>query len=128
MRDVTSACRGALLDPDRLTLVGTAGTVTTLAALDMQMNEYDWQRVNNYSLPLPRLQYWQACLAPMHPAERETLPGMEAGRGDLITTGLEIILRLMSRLGTDSLTVSDFGLLEGVLASMQKSSMSWSFH
>jgi exopolyphosphatase/guanosine-5'-triphosphate,3'-diphosphate pyrophosphatase len=92
-----------------LVLVGTAGTVTTLAALDMQMQDYDWRRVNNYCLSLARLQDWQTRLMPLSPAEREALPGMEAGRGDLIIAGLEIILCLMVQTGVNTLTVSDFG-------------------
>jgi exopolyphosphatase/guanosine-5'-triphosphate,3'-diphosphate pyrophosphatase len=39
---------------------------------------------------------------------------MEKGRGDLIVPGLHIVLEIMSRLGKDCLTASDFGLLEGV--------------
>jgi exopolyphosphatase/guanosine-5'-triphosphate,3'-diphosphate pyrophosphatase len=86
----------------------------------MQMAEYDWRRVNNYPLSLSRLQQWQARLAPLSPEEREALPGMETGRGDLIIPGLEIILCLMQKMKADSLTVSDFGILEGLLLSLQE--------
>ena len=96
--ELTKACQSVDIDINALALVGTAGTVTTLAALDLQMTEYDWRRVNNYSLPLSRLQKWQSTLAPLSLAEREALPGMEAGRGDLITSGLEIILYLMLKI------------------------------
>lgn len=117
--ELDEACCSAGLDSADLDLVGTAGTITTLAALDMQMVDYDWRRVNNYRMSLSRLQDWQARLAPLTLVEREALPGVEAGRGDLIVVGLEIILCLMRQMNTDSLTVSDFGLLEGVLLSMQ---------
>ncbi len=113
------ACQSAGLALEDLVLVGTAGTVTTLAALDMQMQDYDWRRVNNYCLSLARLQDWQARLMPLSPAEREALPGMEAGRGDLIIAGLEIILCLMAQTAVNALTVSDFGILEGLLLSLQ---------
>jgi exopolyphosphatase/pppGpp-phosphohydrolase len=46
---------------------------------------------------------------------------MEAGRGDLIVSGLAIILCLMQKMGSDSLVTSDFGILEGLLLSMDKS-------
>jgi exopolyphosphatase/guanosine-5'-triphosphate,3'-diphosphate pyrophosphatase len=104
-----------------LALVGTAGTVTTLAALDQQMIEYDWRQINNYLMPLSRILYWREQLAPLTPAERESLPGMEAGRGDLIPAGIEIILGLMQQLNNPSLTVSDFGILEGLLLSLESS-------
>ncbi len=119
--ELTIICQSLEVDLTALTLVGTAGTVTTLAALDLQMTEYDWRRVNNYSLPLSRLQQWQSRLAPLSPVDREVLPGMEAGRGDLIVSGLAIILCLMQKMGSDSLITSDFGILEGLLLSMDKS-------
>ena len=115
---LVKACKSSKVDFTALTLVGTAGTVTTLAALDLQMTDYDWRRVNNYSLSLLRLQYWQSKLTPLSPVEREALPGMEEGRGDLIVAGLEIILCLMQQMKSDCLVVSDFGILEGLLLSM----------
>lgn len=112
---LSRACRNADVSPSTLSLVGTAGTVTTLAALDMQMAEYDWKKVNNYTLSVSRLRHWQTVLEPLEVAQREALPGMETGRGDLIMPGIEIILCLMKQLNLDSLSVSDFGILEGLL-------------
>lgn len=116
--ELIKVCNSSKVDFTALTLVGTAGSVTTLAALDLQMTDYDWQRVNNYSLSLLRLQYWQSQLTPLSPVEREALPGMEEGRGDLIVAGLEIILGLMHQMKCEHLVVSDFGILEGLLLSM----------
>jgi exopolyphosphatase/guanosine-5'-triphosphate,3'-diphosphate pyrophosphatase len=116
--ELFGVCKSAGLVLEDLHLIATAGTVTTLAALDMRMTEYDWRRVNNYSLPLSRLRHWQTILTPLSLSEREELPGMEAGRGDLIIPGLEIILCQMHRMGADYLTVSDFGILEGLLLTL----------
>ncbi len=116
--ELFGVCKSIDLVLEDLHLVATAGTVTTLAALDMQMTEYDWQRVNNYSLKLSRLRYWQTILTPLSLSEREELPGMEAGRGDLIIPGLEIILCQMHQMSADYLTVSDFGILEGLLLTL----------
>ncbi len=115
--ELVNVCKDIGINHAALTLVGTAGTITTLAALDMQMTEYDWRQVNNYSLTLSRLQKWYADLAPLSSVEREALPGMETGRGDLITSGLQILLCLMSQMKRETLTVSDFGILEGLLLS-----------
>jgi len=119
--ELDSVCRSAGFELIRIPLVGTAGTATTLAALDLHMTKYNWQRINNYVLPFPRLQYWQRCLAPLSRTAREALPGMESGRGDLITAGLEIILCLMRHTHSEALTVCDSGLLEGLLLSLQNS-------
>lgn len=99
-------------------LVGTAGTVTTLAALDMGMTFYDWKLVNNYILTTTAVHELRERLSSLNHAERELLPGMEKGRGDLILPGASIVLEIMSIFGKDSLRVSDFGLLEGVLVSL----------
>jgi len=99
-------------------LVGTAGTVTTLAAMKLQMTVYDWRQVNNLQLERHDLLELHHILSRCTPLERETLPGMEAGRGDLIVSGLEIVLGTMHAFAKPRLVVSDFGLLEGVLLSL----------
>ncbi len=97
-----------------INLVGTAGTVTSLAAMLMEMTCYDWRRISNAVLQRSTLNDLQAKLKPMSPAQREALPGLEKGRGDLILPGLQIVLVLLERFRSERLTVSDFGLLEGV--------------
>jgi exopolyphosphatase/guanosine-5'-triphosphate,3'-diphosphate pyrophosphatase len=101
-------------------LVGTAGTVTSLAAMDMKMTRYDWQRVNNYHLQKSRLESLALELGGLTPSQRETLPGLEAGRGDLIMPGLQVVLALLDIFQTNQLTVSDFGILEGLAARLAK--------
>ncbi len=109
-------CRAGLSERlERATLVGTAGTVTTIAAMDMGMTVYDWRRVNNYRVARTNVEMMLERLAPLSPSEREALPGMEKGRGDLIVPGLLIVAALLHRLRKHQLIVSDFGLLEGLL-------------
>lgn len=114
-------CKLNQIKPASLSLIGTAGTVTTLAALDLKMNSYDWRMINNYSMTMAKLVQWQDVLSPLSAAEREALPGMEEGRGDLIIAGIEIVLALMQELNSGALTVSDFGILEGLLLSLKSS-------
>lgn len=117
--DLRVAGLAPLLASESCELVGTAGTVTTLAALDLAMTEYDWQRINNYLLPQTTLLSLYERLLPLTPTDRELLPGVEKGRGDLIVHGAAIVLALLQLLDKDHLRVSDFGLLEGVLLSLQ---------
>lgn len=119
--DLRSVCVSNNIDIDSVSLVGTAGSITTLAALDQQMTEYNWRQINNYIMPLSKILYWRDLLKPLTPLKREALPGMEAGRGDLILAGIEVILAVMQRLNNTSLTVSDFGILEGLLLSLESS-------
>lgn len=97
------------------TLVGTAGTATTLAAISMRMADYDYRRVNNYTVPLGEVREILATLLPLTPEERLRVPGLEKGREDLIIAGILITLKTMEMFGFERLKVSDFGLLEGLL-------------
>lgn len=101
-------------------LVGTAGTVTTLAALKLQMAEYDWRRVNNLRLSRNDLERLSADLFPLTIPQRESLPGMEEGRGDLILPGTKIVSALLEKTGHSEIVVSDFGLLEGALLGLSR--------
>ena len=103
---------------DKAVLVGTAGTATTLAAISMEMTDYDYRRVNNYILSRAEIGVIFERLLPMTPAERLMVPGMEKGREDLIIAGILITLQTMEVFGFDHLKVSDSGLLEGVLLSI----------
>lgn len=102
--------------------IGTAGTVTTLAALDQRMELYDWSRINNYRLSLETLEKQYADLGSLTVSQREQLPGLEAGRGDLIMPGIQILLSLAKGFSRPHIRVSDFGLLEGVLLDLSNSS------
>jgi exopolyphosphatase/guanosine-5'-triphosphate,3'-diphosphate pyrophosphatase len=107
-----------LLEGAQTLLVGTAGTVTTLAALKLRMRDYDWRKVNNQELERDYLRSLHQMLSHLSCEERLALPGMEAGREDLIVAGIEIVLAILQRFEKPALKVSDFGLLEGVLLSL----------
>ncbi|ABA88811.1 pppGpp 5'-phosphohydrolase and exopolyphosphatase, putative [Syntrophotalea carbinolica DSM 2380] len=99
-------------------LVGTAGTVTSLAAMKLRMIDYDGLRINNQVLFHAELTAMLKSLSPMSVEQREQLAGLEKGRGDLIVPGLRITLALLDVFGKNMTKVSDFGLLEGVLLQM----------
>lgn len=98
------------------TLVATAGTATTLAAIDIGLADYDYSKVNNHLLEIDRIRNIFSRLASLTPAERlQQIIGLEEGREDLIFAGTLLTLQSMEMFGSSSLKVSDFGLLEGVL-------------
>ena len=96
-------------------LVGTAGTVTTLAALDLGLPAYDASRVQGHTLARGAVERLLNRLGALAVAERARLPCLEPGRADVIVPGIAICLAVMDRLGYDSLVVSDRGLREGIL-------------
>lgn len=98
-------------------LVGTAGTATTLAAIKLEMVEYDYRAVNNFTLNREDIAEIFQQLLPLSPQERLLVKGVEKGREDLVIAGLVIITSVMDRFGLKRLKVSDFGLLEGLALS-----------
>lgn len=106
---------GITITPVDTQLVGTAGTATTLAALSLQMVEYDYRKVNNYVLEKREIQRIYDLLLPLSPAERLAIPGLEPGREDLIIAGALITLLTLERFGFDRMKVSDYSLLEGLI-------------
>jgi exopolyphosphatase / guanosine-5'-triphosphate,3'-diphosphate pyrophosphatase len=109
------------IDFSQCALIGTAGTVTTIAAMDLKMTSYDWRRINNHRIEQRKIQILIDQLLPLSIDRREQLPGMEKGRGDLIVPGLLTVAAIMRRLKQTCLRVSDFGLLEGALLSLVRS-------
>lgn len=103
------------------TLIGTAGTATTLAAIDLGLADYDYAKVNNMVLEKNRIHSIYDSLVPLTAQERlEQIIGLERGREDLIIAGALITLLTMEIFGFKSMKVSDFGLLEGVFLSLNK--------
>lgn len=103
------------------TLVATAGTATTLAAIDLGLEDYDYRKVNNHTMSKSVIASIFSRLVPLSDTQRLAIPGMEAGREDLIIAGSLLTLKSMDKLGIESVKVSDFGLLEGVLLDLSES-------
>ena len=99
-------------------LVGTAGTVTTLAAMAQCLKQYDRTRVHNYELPLSTVKSLEKDLIAKTSSERLDMPGLEPGREFVIVAGTVILRRMMEAFGVSSCLVSDFGLREGMLVDL----------
>jgi len=95
--------------------VGTAGTITTLAAIDLDLDAYDPARVTGHRLTQDRIAGLLADLARMPLSRRRHVRGLEPARADIIVAGALICLSAMRTLGFLTLTVSDGGLREGIM-------------
>jgi len=113
-REISSA--GVRIKPYTV-MIATAGTATTLAAIKMGMTDYDYRKVNNLRISRGEIAEIYERLLPLSTAERLLIPGLEAGREDLIIAGILIILHSMDLLGFTGIKVSDYGLLEGLALS-----------
>ncbi|HEY6096510.1 MAG TPA: hypothetical protein VIU83_00540, partial [Candidatus Deferrimicrobium sp.] len=97
-------------------LIGTAGTFTTLAAMERGMTRYDPDRINGTRLSAAVVRRWAGRLGRMTDAQRLRVPGMEKGRERYIVPGALLIVAALERFRLNGVTVSDAGLLEGILA------------
>jgi len=97
------------------TFVGTAGTITSLAAMAQQLPTYEPARIHNYMLKLSTIQELEQALMSRKKADRAGLPGLEKGREEVIAAGAILIRTIMETLEMPSVLVSDLGLREGVL-------------
>jgi exopolyphosphatase/guanosine-5'-triphosphate,3'-diphosphate pyrophosphatase len=100
--------------------VGTAGTVTSLAAMAQQLPTYEPARIHNYRLTLETISNLEQQLLSRTKAARIGLPGLEKNREDVIASGAIIIRTVMETLGKQECLVSDLGLREGVLIELGK--------
>jgi exopolyphosphatase/guanosine-5'-triphosphate,3'-diphosphate pyrophosphatase len=98
-----------------LRLIGTAGTVTTLAAMISRLDEYEPGRINGVVLFRAPLEGLLQTLLSLPCKERAGLTGLEPGRADIIPAGLLLVLEMMTFFNQESLLVSDAGLLEGLI-------------
>lgn len=104
-----------------LSLIVTGGTVTTIAAIDMNMDEYDGDRIHIHKISLSTLKTIYKRLITLPHDKRSKIKGLEPERADIIISGTLILLTLMEALKIDEITVSDYGLLEGSLISYHMS-------
>ncbi len=97
------------------TLIGTAGTSTQFAALDLNLFPYDPAAVNGHKMSFSAIENIFAELKSKTTAERKKIRAMEHGREDLIIAGGVILLEVMELFNAKELTISDFGLREGII-------------
>ncbi|MBI2883202.1 MAG: Ppx/GppA family phosphatase [Candidatus Methylomirabilis oxyfera] len=107
--------RVALPDLTGTALIGTAGTPTTLAAIDLGLTVYSPARVDGHRLSMTRTRQLLHALATRPLVERREIPALEPGRADVIVAGTVLLVTVMGAFGYNESVVSDSGLREGVL-------------
>ena len=101
-----------LLQVDRL--IGTAGTITTLASVHLGLERYDTDRVNRLDLDSSTVALLHDLFRALSLEQRQGIPGLDPARADVILAGTVILMELM-RLTLDRLTVCDRGVRWGLL-------------
>lgn len=94
--------------------VGVAGTATSLAAIDQELDPYDPRRVHGYLLDRSEVELLLARLAQMPLAQRREVRGLHPDRAPTIVAGAAILLEVLRSFGLDRAEVSEHDLLHGV--------------
>jgi exopolyphosphatase/guanosine-5'-triphosphate,3'-diphosphate pyrophosphatase len=102
--------------PANFRMVGVAGTVTTLAAVVLEMGTYDPARIHGSVLSFDKLAAAVKRLETLPVHLRKTVAGVQEKRADVIVAGGRVLLAAMKTLGVKEITVSDRGLRWGLLA------------
>jgi len=112
---ITKATRALLgIELEPRAAVGVAGTVTTLAALDLQLEQYERERVHGHRLSREAARSQLRRLASLTVDERRALPAMEPERAPVILAGAAILVAILDRFDLDASAVSERDLLDGI--------------
>ena len=105
-----------------LRLLGTSGTVTTLASLHLGLPQYDRRAVDGLIVPADEMSQLCQRLALLSPEDRCQQPCIGRERADLVVAGCAILQTIFELWPADRLGVADRGIREGILRSMMAAS------
>ncbi|MFF3319185.1 exopolyphosphatase [Streptomyces sp. NPDC003035] len=100
------------------TLVGLAGSVTTVAAIALDLEEYDSEKIHRSRISYDRVAEVVGRLLGSTHDERAAIPVMHPGRVDVIIAGALVLLEIMERTGAREVVVSEHDILDGIALSV----------
>lgn len=103
-----------------LQLLGTSGTVTTIAGLHQGLKRYDRAKIDGFLLDFDAIRHQVNRLLKMDFESRAAEPCIGAGRGDLVVAGCAILEAILRACPAETVHVADRGLREGILLSMMR--------
>ncbi|HEY3603804.1 MAG TPA: Ppx/GppA phosphatase family protein [Sporichthyaceae bacterium] len=99
-------------------LIGVAGTVTTLTAIALGLQSYDPEAIHRARVPAAKVRAIAARLLGLTRAERAAIPVMHPGRVDVIAAGALVLERVLAATGAAELIASEHDILDGIAASV----------
>ena len=103
---------------DEVTLVGLAGTVSCIAAIEIGLEKYDREKIHHFHLSKDAVEDVFRTLATENKFERMSNPGLEEDRADVIVAGTAILVKVMRQLQLTECLVSESDIMDGILHSM----------
>ncbi|GAC1574553.1 MAG: Ppx/GppA phosphatase family protein [Sphingomicrobium sp.] len=105
-------------NPTDIRLLGTSGTVTTLASVHLALPSYDRRAVDGLQVPIEAMRRINSMIADMDLAERSALPCIGAERADMVVAGCAILDAILDIWPAEKLGIADRGIREGILRSL----------
>jgi exopolyphosphatase/guanosine-5'-triphosphate,3'-diphosphate pyrophosphatase len=99
---------------------GIGGTVTTLAAIDQNLDIYDRNKVHNYKLKTYEIEDMIDRFKSLNNDARKKIKGLQPKRADIILAGSIILYEILKALGVEQIIISDYDNLEGYIFSEKK--------
>ncbi|HET6778168.1 MAG TPA: Ppx/GppA phosphatase family protein [Gemmatimonadales bacterium] len=99
-------------------VIGSGGTFATLAGMARAQRGEKRERIHGTSIPTHEVEQLLGMLAAMSLEDRRKVPGLPVERADIIVAGLAVVAELLATLRTGAVTVSGYGLRDGLLLEM----------
>ena len=96
-------------------IVGIGGTITSLSAINQEMESYSMEKIHNSKITLSEIELILQNLKKMTLNDKKTLKGLQPKRADIITAGVEILYTIMKNIEIDEIIVSEYDNLEGLM-------------
>ena len=116
LKELRTALQPLRILSSTASLIGVAGTLTTLASIDLALDQYDAARVNGHRLTTETVKSIFNKLRIRSVEEIRAIPQVHPGRADILLAGILILMETMDMLGVNEVTVSDRGLRYGIAA------------
>jgi len=105
---------------ERVQMLSTSGTVTTLAAIHLDLPRYDRSKVDGLKLSISDIRSATQKLMQMSPAARAAHPCIGSARTDYILSGCAIFEAIVRTFPIDKITIADRGVREGIIVSLMR--------
>lgn len=96
-------------------LLGIGGTITSLSAINQELEIYSMEKIHNSKITLEEVKIVLQNLKKMTLSDKKSLKGLQAKRADIITSGVKILEIIMEKLELDTIIVSEYDNLEGLM-------------
>ncbi|MBM3707792.1 MAG: hypothetical protein FJW61_01840 [Actinobacteria bacterium] len=103
---------------DTFCMIGLAGTITTLASIDLELEDYDRERIHGHILKIQNILGIYNRFINLNLKERKKITGLESKRADIITAGTMVLIEIMNMADVHELFVSESDILDGIIYSI----------